>query len=132
MTCETQVSQGTRDALDADAERLMALLRAMGAVGRARAASQALIARSLGMSTRHLQDATLRCNERGVPVASSCVEPMGIYLAETVGELSDYGEQLRSRLVGNAHRLRCVRRIEREWSARHAVEPRTGQRRLFA
>jgi len=117
--------------LDAAGDALAAWLRAEGAVGRRNAIHQAAAAAALKVATRRLQDVTLRLNERGVPVCSAVVEPMGIYLAETVEELADYGEQLRSRLIGNAHRLRCVQRMARDKAAEYPVDPVTGQRRLW-
>ncbi len=113
------------------ADRVHAALRSMGAFGRARARTQAEVARLAGTNTRKLQHATLELIERGVPIVTACDEPMGMFLAETLSELADYRDQLHARLVGNAKRMKGVRRIMREWMEHEAIEP-DGQRRLFA
>lgn len=119
------------DALEGLAERVMRELQNMGAIGAARAVTQAELARVCETNTRHLQEATLVLNQRGVPVLSSCVVPYGVFIAETDAEITAYDRQLRGRLIGNAVRRRCLRRILRDRIAARPVEP-NGQGRLFA
>lgn len=116
---------------DAMADRVHAALREIGAVGALAAVPQADVAVRLGISTRQLQAATLRLNERGVPVVSSCIAPFGVFLARTPDEVGHYDNQLRARLIGNAMRRGFIRRILRDWIARMNPEP-GGQGRLFA
>lgn len=106
-------------------------LEARGAIGAAAAVRQDVLADSCGISTRKLQDVTLDLNRRGVPVVSSCVEPFGVFLADSDEELAAYDRQLRARLVGNALRRGYVRRMLRQRIAARTVEP-DGQGRLFA
>lgn len=117
--------------IDEVAERVIEALRAMGAYGRRRARTQREVAQLAGTNGRMLQHATRRLLELGEPVVTACDAPAGMFLAETHQELADYAAQLRSRIVGNAARLKLVRRLAREWVAAEAVEP-NGQRRLFA
>lgn len=119
------------DALEGLADMVMRELQSMGAIGAAQAVTQAELARVCGTNTRHLQSATLELNKRGVPVLSSCVPPYGVFIAETDDEITGYDRQLRGRLIGNAVRRRCLRRILRERIATRPVEP-NGQGRLFA
>ena len=115
--------------MDGVADRVLATLKTMGAYGRGRARPQAEVARAAGIDTRRLQQATLNLNLRGEPVVSSCVKPLGIFIAQNDGELQAYRKQLHSRLVGNGRRLGAVNRIIRAWIAEEATEP-SGQRRL--
>lgn len=113
------------------ADRVIETLRNMGAIGAARAVTQVELARACGTNTRNLQNATLVLNQRGEAVLSSCVAPCGVFIAETDDEITAYDRQLRGRLIGNARRRRCLRRILRERIATRRVEP-NGQGRLFA
>lgn len=113
------------------ADRVYAAMKSMGAYGRARARTQGEVARLAGTNTRALQHATLVLIERGVPIVTACDDPPGMFLAETLSELAAYSDQLHARLVGNAVRMKGVRRIMREWTEYESVEP-NGQRRLFA
>lgn len=117
------------DNLDDIAARILAALKSFGAIGRDRARPQSQVARAAGTDTRRLQQATLMLNRNGEPIASTCLQPKGMFIAETVGELQDYAKQLHSRLKGNAHRLKAVNRIIRTQIEAKAVEP-GGQRRL--
>lgn len=119
------------DAQEAIEDRVMRALRNMRAIGAARAVTQAALASACGTNTRHLQEATLELNRRGVAVLSSCVEPFGVFIAETDAEIAAYDRQLRARLIGNAMRRGYVRRILRDRIATRSVEP-DGQGRLFA
>lgn len=116
---------------DALADRVRDMLHEMGAVGAGAAVPQAEVAVRLGISTRQLQDATLRLNERGVPVVSSCVAPFGVFLARTSDELARYDAQLRSRMIGTIKRRGFIHRLMRTWVAMMNPEP-GGQGRLFA
>ncbi len=114
---------------DEVADKVLAALKTMGAYGAGRARPQPEVARLVGIDTRTLQLATLRLNQRNEPVLSSCRHPCGIYIAESIDELTRYARQLRSRLVGNARRMAVVNRMVRSWVAEETVEP-GGQRRL--
>lgn len=117
--------------LNAVADRVYAALTSMGAYGRSRARRQREVADLAKTNTRHLQLATLVLIERGVPVCTVCDEPMGMFIAETHGELGKYCEQLQSRIKGLASRFKVLRKIARQWIAAETVEPKTGQIRLF-
>lgn len=119
------------DTIDALGDRVHAALQSLGAIGARAAVPQADVAVRLGISTRQLQDATLRLNERGVPVVSSCVAPFGVFLARTSDELARYDAQLRARMVGTVKRRGFIRRLLRQWVAMMNPEP-GGQGRLFA
>ncbi len=112
------------------AARVLAAMNGRGAYGRAKAVTQREIARLAGTSPRVLQEATAELVAQGVPIATTCGSPPGMFLATTVTELQEYGAQLHARIVGNAVRLKGVRKMCREWLERMAVEP-GGQRRLF-
>ncbi|MFH1417277.1 MAG: hypothetical protein ABII12_03205 [Planctomycetota bacterium] len=114
---------------DGVADRVLAMLRTMGAYGATRARPQAEVARAIGIDTRRLQQATLVLNLRGEPVVSRCVRPFGVFIAEGEVELQAYRKQLHSRLVGNGRRLGAVNRMIRAWVAEADTEP-GGQRRL--
>ena len=113
------------------ADRVLAALRNAGAYGRERAVRQAEIARAAGCSSRVLQAACLVLVDRGVPIASTCAQPCGMFLADTLTELQAYRDQLHARIVGNAVRMKAINQIRRAWIERLAVEP-DWQRRLFA
>lgn len=95
------------------ADDVLAALQGMDARGAAKARTQRDVARFAGTNPRTLQDATLALNLRGVPVCTSCGEPPGMYLAETIDELKTYAGQLRARLLGNGKRMAAVNRIVR-------------------
>lgn len=116
--------------IEALADRLHGWLEANGVRGRSRARKQRDVAKMLGTTTRHLQEAAIVLNDRGVAVVSSCKAPMGIYLAEQDEELAAFSRQLVNRIRGLARRLKPVRRIVRERIERRSIEP-SGQRRLF-
>ncbi len=116
--------------LAAVAARVLAAMKGRGAYGRAKAVTQREIAATAGTNTRVLQEATAELVKQGVPIATTCGSPPGMFLAQTVTELQEYSEQLHARIVGNAVRLKGVRKMCREWLERMAVEP-GGQRRLF-
>lgn len=132
MTTATEQPAGETEiaALDAQGDRLVAWLRTMGAIGKRNAVAQPIAADATGISTRRLQQVTLRLNERGAAVISSVTSPFGIYLAETLDELGDYETQLGSRLIGCAKRRRFVRRMRREKLAEFPVDSETGQQRF--
>lgn len=113
------------------AARVLAAMKGRGAYGRARAVAQREIANLAGTNPRTLQQATAVLVRQGVPIATTCGSPCGMFIAETITELQAYRDQLNSRIVGNATRLRDVNRIRKAWIEREAVEP-GGQRRLFA
>lgn len=117
--------------LQSDARRVEAALVESRAVGAARAMRQTDVAARCGLSTRRVQQCMGWLIQHDVAVCSSCVEPMGIFLAETIEELDAYIAQLHSRLVGNAERERDLRALRRRRIAATNVEP-DGQRRLFA
>jgi hypothetical protein len=119
------------DSIDKLADDVMAMLKEMNAMGASRAVLQSKVAKACDTDTRSIQQATLRLNERGVPVVTSCVKPFGMFIAESVEELGRYAEQLRARLLGNAMRCKFVLRMVRAMNAAAMVES-TGQRRLFA
>lgn len=125
--------RGQTDALRlADvAGRIYAALKARGAYGREAAVTQGEIAKLAGTTTRALQDASLALMEQGVPVATTCSQPCGMFIADSLTELQAYRDQLHARIVGNAKRMKAVNRIRREWTERMSIEP-DGQRRLFA
>lgn len=113
------------------ADRVLAAMKGSGAYGRAKAVTQREIAKLAGTNPRTLQLATANLVKRGVPIATTCGSPCGMFIAETLTELQEYGEQLHSRIIGNAVRLKGIRRIRRAWIERGAVEP-GGQWRLFS
>jgi len=117
--------------LERTADAVMQAMRDMQAFGRGRARKQAEVAALAGTTSRTLQMATLVLIERGVPVVTTCETPSGMFVAETLSEIADYGDQLYARIRGNALRLKGVRRIARRWDEAGPVES-TGQRRLFA
>lgn len=75
--------------------------------GRARAIKQSLLADAVGLSTRTLQHVLKDLTEvHGLPVASACSKPMGVFIPETEAEVDAFIEQLTSRA------LSCFRRIK--------------------
>ena len=110
-------------------DHLEKVVAAMGAVGRANARRQKLIARQMGVSTRRLQLAARQLRKRGVPLVSTCDPPLGMYVAETNDEMESYLRQLHARIKGNAETFSDIRDIQRRRIAAMPVEP-GGQRRL--
>jgi hypothetical protein len=117
--------------VDEVADRVLEALNRLGAVGRGRARSQAEVAAAAATNARTLRHATLALNRRGVPAVTTCVIPVGVFLAQTDAELADYDAQLDHRIRGLAMRLKEVRRMRRAMAAAGPVEP-DGQRRLWA
>lgn len=79
--------------------------------GHARAVPQPALAKALGCNQRALQLALewlVKREER--LVVSSCAAPKGSFVPETHEEKAAYLEQLRSRLVGLADRIKYVKR----------------------
>lgn len=122
---------GTDAHIETAAEKVHGALIGMRAFGRARARKQGEVAAHVGISTRMLQDATLLLNQQGVPVCSTCVNPAGVFIAETPRELEEYRDQLHSRLQGNGKRMACVNRMLRKMETESVIDS-SGQRRLFA
>ncbi len=114
-----------------EAMRLWCWLVEHHIVGAARAVKQVIVAHQIGTSTRLIQRSMGILIARGMPVCSSCAEPMGIFVPETIAELDAYIAQLQSRLIGDATRVSGLKQIRREKIAAMAVEP-GGQGRLFA
>ena len=74
--------------------------------GRARAIKQKYLAAQLDMSTRTLQQYLKDLTEvRGLPIASACSPPYGVFVPETPAEVDAFVAQLRSRA------LSCFKRI---------------------
>lgn len=113
-----------------EAMRLWCWLVESHIVGAARAVKQAVVAIQVGTSTRAIQRSMGILIAKGMPVCSSCIEPMGIFIPATIAELDAYIAQLQSRLVGDATRVSGLKRIRRDKIAAMAVEP-GGQGRLF-
>jgi hypothetical protein len=68
---------------------------------RGRAAAQTLerIAEALQMPRRLIHDLCAQLvRSHALPIASACADPMGMFVAETVAEKTDYREQLKGRL----------------------------------
>lgn len=74
------------------------------------------IARCLEMKDdRAVQYAIEELIESGVPVCSSCSQPMGYFLPETREEAENYKHQLRSRAIGNFHRYKNFKKSFQNW-----------------
>ena len=56
----------------------------------------------------------------GYPVATTCQEPYGLFLARTAAELEPYCTQLASRCKGLYKRRRLVRTVQRSLQAAEA------------
>lgn len=130
------MARGPHDRPDASkltevAARVYAALKAKDAYGAAKPVIQSELAKLAGTNSRVLQWAQLQLIEQGVPVCSTCGSPPGVFIATTLTELQAYGANLHSRIVGNAWRLKGVRKMTRDWLDRLEIEP-SGQRRLFA
>lgn len=113
------------------AERLVAWLRVNGFVGKNRPVRQSIVAGELGVETRDVQYAMGALPGKEL-VASSCGNPMGVFLCQTVADAADYERQLDNRIRNLAVRLRHVRRwmrSHREIEARSLRPPtqRDGQ-----
>jgi len=79
--------------------------------GRTNSITQAGLAEALACNRRTLQLALVWMLEHDNRlIVSSCATPPGVYVPETKAEKTEYVEQLRSRLIGNARRLKHVRR----------------------
>lgn len=119
----------TTDGLNSDADLLWRWLRTSNAVGAANARRQTDVARETGIAARRIQQCMGELIQAGVPVCSSCVEPMGIFIAHTNEEIEAYIAQLHSRLIGNAARERDLRALLRR--RRAVVTEPNGQMQLF-
>lgn len=103
------------------ARKLLTALRNVDAFGPRRAVCQRVLAGRTGIPVRRLQgEVVLELLAAGHPVASTCQEPYGLFLARTAAELEPYCTQLESRCKGLYKRRRLVRTVQRSLRAAEA------------
>ena len=96
------------------ARKLLTTLRNAQAFGPGSAVCQRVLAGRTGIPVRRLQeDMVLELLAEGYPVATTCREPYGLFLARTAAELEPYCTQLESRCQGLYKRRRLVRTVQR-------------------
>ena len=81
--------------------------------GRANAIKQRHLADKLGVSTRRLQRTLKDLTElRGLPIASACKEPMGVFVPQTSGEVDEFVANLKARAVSCFRRINALKESE--------------------
>lgn len=79
--------------------------------GRANAVKQKRLAAQLFISTRTLQHVLKDLTEiHGLPIASACSPPMGVFIPETEAEIDAFVAQLRSRALSCFKRMSALNR----------------------
>lgn len=102
-----QPSSEPRPALTSEERRVWELIP----VGRANAIKQKRLAFECEISTRSLQHVLKDLTElRGLPIASACSNPMGVFIPETSEEVDAFVAQLRSRALSCFKRMNALNR----------------------
>lgn len=79
--------------------------------GRAQAVKQEIVARELMVSPRQIQEWMVELLEHdSFIVCSSCTNPMGVYIPETLAEAESYMKQLRGRALNTLRHFNRVKR----------------------
>jgi len=87
------------------------------------AVPQREIARRTGLPVRTIQeDLALELLAAGVPLATTCGNPSGMFLARSAADLEPYLRQLESRCKGLYKRRRLVRQIWRQMQANESTD----------
>ncbi len=107
--------------MTAPARKLLTALRNVQAFGPQHAVAQRVLVGRTGIPIRRLQgDVVLELLVEGHPIATTCQEPYGLFLARTAAELEPYCTQLESRCNGLYKRRRLVRNVQRSLHAAEA------------
>ena len=108
------MNQRVDRSLSPEARELHRALTLFEAFGPDRARPQTTLAAAANLTVRRVQeDLALELLAAGVPVASTCRQPPGMFIARTAAELQPYLNQLKSRCIGLFKRRRLVRNCHR-------------------